>query len=230
MANIQTLALSGFEIKDFTGWPDPMIEDYLTITRNINAVLVELNQNIENIESIENLTARNIGQVNSLRAAIRRVRKEFIAIGHGGLSNSTNAGEPNITAAWQTVGAFDGGYSSSPDNVIQEDISDGVRFLKAGIWNADISLPMTFTGVAGIRILNFRIYNQTQATDVVYFPETLIDDGSGMGNIKSNIDFEVPNIRLNDLYVLQVQTPSADFTGVTYRGGNMVFKLGSGDL
>lgn len=230
MANIQTLALSGLELKELTGWPEPMIEDYLTITRNINAVLVELNQNIDNIESIENLTARNIGQVNFLRAAIRRARKEFVAIGQGGLSNSTNAGEPNITAAWQTVGAFDGGYLANPENIIQEDINNGVRFLKAGLWNAEISLPMTFTGVAGIRILNFRIYNQTQLTDVAYFTETLIDDGSGMGNIKSNIDFEVSSDRLNDLYVLQVQTPSADFTGVTYRGGNMVFKLGSGDV
>lgn len=230
MANIQTLALSGIEIKEFTGWADPMIEDYLTITRNINSVLVELNQNIENIENIENLTARNIGQVNALRSAIRRVRKEFVTIGYGGITNSTNAAEPNIDANWQTVSIFDGDYLASPVNVIQEDSNNGVRFLKSGLWSVNIDLPMTFVGDASLRILKFKLYNQSKGVDAALFQEVLISDSLVGGNINCAIDFMVEKEDLNDLYVLQVQTPSAIFTGVTYRGGQMTFKLNSGDL
>ncbi len=67
--DLEGLILSAEEIGLLTGWPDEMIEDYLTILRNLIEIAASVDDETERIDSLLSFT-------HSLNTDIKRVMKK----------------------------------------------------------------------------------------------------------------------------------------------------------
>lgn len=93
MANLvnelETLILSGIDVRDMTGWPDAMIEDYLNIIRNLARLAAAS-------DSLTGIAITNQVSIESVSAALSRV---FSLIDSGNeLVHSSGAGVNQLTA------------------------------------------------------------------------------------------------------------------------------------
>ena len=87
---IESLVLSATEIKDITGWPDAMIEDYLNILRNIIITATDIDINSEQVV----INTANIAQ----NASDIATNSSNIATNAGNIATNTTAISANATA------------------------------------------------------------------------------------------------------------------------------------
>lgn len=76
---LNSFILSATEVRDLTGWPDAMVEDYLNILRNI----LEITQVVEGSEvvnvELDQLTTKNDARISKLQSRINKF-KAFVVV------------------------------------------------------------------------------------------------------------------------------------------------------
>ena len=69
---LDSLLLSAVEVRDMTGWPDEMIEDYLNIVRNFASISSVIDDNEgtlqEQINVLEQLTGAQAALIGKLKS------------------------------------------------------------------------------------------------------------------------------------------------------------------
>lgn len=75
--NLDSLILSAIEVRELTGWPDPMVEDYLNILRNIvntaekaDQIAIQVNTNSDNIEALDVRVTQNESLIADLTVRV----------------------------------------------------------------------------------------------------------------------------------------------------------------
>jgi len=106
---LESLALSAVEIKELTNWPPEMIEDYLSILRNIIATATEIDINTAQIEINKNDIAQNSSDIAqnasdiSTNASNIATNTSNIATNTSNIStNTANIGTNSINIATNT--------------------------------------------------------------------------------------------------------------------------------
>lgn len=102
--NLSQLILSGLEIKELTGWPDAMVEDYLNILRDLILLATTVDENGEILVQDTQITAAIESSLAQLRDRLTQLQNDaFNLINAGGaafdaLLASQNAKIARLTA------------------------------------------------------------------------------------------------------------------------------------
>jgi hypothetical protein len=74
MANTRSLVLSAIEVKELSnGWPDPMIEDYLSKLEGIVSVTQELQASLDLINNLIAVQSANNAKMNKMKSQIAKI-------------------------------------------------------------------------------------------------------------------------------------------------------------
>jgi len=82
--NLSQLILSGLEIKELTGWPDAMVEDYLNILRDLILLATTVDENGEVLVQDTQITAALESSVAQLRDRLTQLQLDAFDLIHGG--------------------------------------------------------------------------------------------------------------------------------------------------
>jgi len=76
----RTLRLSAPELKEMTDWPDPMIEEFLSLLDNLNSLIVSNNDITETVDDDQSLTIDTLGQIGWLTSRMRAMGNHIAAV------------------------------------------------------------------------------------------------------------------------------------------------------
>jgi len=144
----------------------------------------------------------------------------FTASGYGGISLTADAVQPDIDATFKTLVGWDGAQIANPRFITQDFANDGIRFNAEGVWLMNIQATIFHNEVNAGRIMQLRLFNATEAVAI----GNPIAFGTGRNVSVTNLVIagvlvDVPDTFLNDLVVLQLNSPSDTYTSVTCIGG-----------
>lgn len=132
---------------------------------------------------------------------------------YGGISNSADVSVSDITSTFQTLSGLDTGNITSPKNIAQDTINDGLSFDISGVFNLSGHVSLTFVEVNAGRTIELRFFNVTAGvpigtTGAVYF----VGRNQGGVSMPFNLTLDVEAAHIGDLIVLQVASAVDTFT------------------
>lgn len=112
---LESLVLSASEIKELTGWPDAMVEDYLNIIRNLVLLATSADESLVDITDVSALISSNKARVGIAIAQLARFMVDLSDLRHSNssgfvrgfnLQNGIFARPPEIGSVERNVGNF----------------------------------------------------------------------------------------------------------------------------
>ncbi|MCP4632833.1 MAG: hypothetical protein GY855_07885, partial [candidate division Zixibacteria bacterium] len=70
---LRGLLLNASELKNISGWPDALVEDYLNIIENIITVATAVDTETDNVDDIKQVIEGLDGRIGKLKAMINRI-------------------------------------------------------------------------------------------------------------------------------------------------------------
>ncbi len=77
---LRGLLLNASELKNISGWPDALVEDYLNIIENIITVATAVDTETDNVDDIKQVIEGLDGRIGKLKAMINRIDIDNVQI------------------------------------------------------------------------------------------------------------------------------------------------------
>ena len=78
--NNRTLRLSAIELKEMTKWPDPMIEEFLSLLDNLNSLIVSNNTITTIVDETVQVSTEGQGQIGWIISRMKNLGKDIAAV------------------------------------------------------------------------------------------------------------------------------------------------------
>lgn len=219
MVDTRSLVLSAIEVKELSGgWPDPMVEDYLSKLEGIVSVTQDLQESIDALTDLIAVSAADNSRINKLRSKITQISRLFVYAGYGGVGVDSPAAVSDIDATWQTLIGFDTDLFQTPRNITQDAANNGFRVQAIGSWQANVKITLSFTGENFGRRIQIRGYNATSGLSLGSEYTFFCGRNQDGINISVSLPFDVEAGDLGDLIQLQIASSTDTFAGVTNEG------------
>ena len=148
------------------------------------------------------------------RLTIAEANANVGGAGFGGLILAGPSALANIGASWQQLTGFTSGLLITPRDVVQNVGQNCLQFNKAGVWNIYSKVTLTFADVNNGRSIQMRLFNQTDAAEVITPITYFIGRNQDGINIIFNRLLSIPVEHLGDLLVLEISSATDAFSSV----------------
>ena len=76
----RTLRLNASELREMTGWPEAMIEEFLSLLDNLNSVIISNNSTVTVVEETSEIASAADGQIGWIISRMRDLGKDIAAV------------------------------------------------------------------------------------------------------------------------------------------------------
>lgn len=136
----------------------------------------------------------------------------YVQPGYGGIENIAGAAINDINATPQILPSTTGSVIT-PLDCVQDIVTDGVRFLRAGVWQVAVAFSISFIGVNSARQYKSQIFNQSNSAVI---KDTIVSVGRNAegSNVSSSflVDVAAPAF---GLFSLRLVSDADTFTVVS---------------